>query len=149
VLKSCFVNLQSSSVDCFYAYGEGRKASELFPFGDDGIEVSQGLFNRDGIHLADGVVALFNQLLEVAAGDLNRDAVGDDLAGALLLLDPGGAGQSNTHGATVDVEADIHRIGVAGGDGHNVGSPLAVEVFAGPAVGHVEVFVHIVSLSST
>jgi hypothetical protein len=31
---------------------------------------------------------------------------------------------------------------VAGGDGYDVCLPAAVEIFAGPAVGYVEVFVH-------
>ena len=132
----------------FYADREGWKAVVLFGFGNDGVEVGEGLVDRDGIHLASGVVTLFDELLEVAAGDLGSELVGDDLAGALFLFDPGGAGQGYPHGATIYIEADVDGVGMPGGYGHNVCSPLAVEVFAGPAVSHVEIFVHVVSVSS-
>ncbi len=64
------------------------------------------------------------------------------LAGALFLLDPGEARQGNPHRTVVDVEADVDGVGVARGDGYDVGLPAAVQVFAGPEVGDVEVFVH-------
>lgn len=140
--------LPSGSAGGFYAYGEGGEAAELFAFSDDGVEVSEGVVDGDGVHLTGGIVAFFDQLLEVAAGNLYGEAVGDDLAGSLFLLDPRGAGQGDSHGSPADVEADVDCVGVAGGDGHDIGSPLAMEVFAGPAVGHVEVFVHGFSLSS-
>ena len=120
----------------------------MLAFGYDGVEVRKGFVYGGGVHFAGGVVAFLDQLLEVTSGDLDGDAVGDDLTGALLLLDPGGAGQGDTHWAPIDVEADIHGIGMTRSNGHDVCSPLAVEVFAGPAVGHVEIFVHVISLSS-
>ena len=50
-------------------------------------------------------------------------------------------------GRPFDIVADIDRVGVAGGDGDDSAFPAAVQVFAGPAVGDVEIFVHTVSLS--
>lgn len=100
-----------------------------------------------GVHLAAGVVALFDELLEIAAGDLNGDLVGNGLSGALFLFHPGRAGQGDPHGPSVDGEADVDRIGMAGGDGHDRCLPEAVEIFASPVVGHVEIFVHALSLT--
>src|ERR1035437_5105444 len=100
-----------------------------------------------GVDFAARVVAFFDQLLEVAAGDLCGQLVGDDLAGALLLFHPCGAGQGNPHGAAVDVESDIDGVGVAGGDGHHGALPAAVQVLAAPAVVYVKIFVHTSSLS--
>ena len=119
----------------------------LVQLSEDGIEVLEDLGGGDGVELAVGVVALCEEALEVAAGDLGGEGVGDDLAGALLLLDPGIAGQGDPDGAAIDVEADIDSVGVAGGDGHDVGSPAAVEVFTRPQVFCVEILVHVISVS--
>src|ERR1035437_3584554 len=69
-------------------------------------------------------------LLEITAGDLGGELVGNDFAGALFLFDPGCGGQGDPHGAAIHVEADIHRVGVAGGDGDNVALPAAVQGFS-------------------
>jgi hypothetical protein len=42
----------------------------------------------------------------------------------------------------IHFEAYVDRIGVAGGDGDDVRLPLAIEIFAAPAVGYVEFLVH-------
>jgi len=118
----------------------------LAGFGQDCFEVLEDFFDAHGVDFTAGVVAFFNDGFEVVAGDLCCQLVGDDLAGALLLFDPGVAGEGDPHGPVVYVEADIDGVGVAGGDGHDVGFPAAVEVFAGPAVGYVEVFVHAFSV---
>ncbi len=81
-------------------------------------------------------------LLEIAAGSLCGEIVGDDLAGAAFLLDPGQVGHGDPDGLAVDVEADVGGVGMAGGNGNDGALPGAVEVLAGPAVGHGEVFVH-------
>lgn len=131
----------------FDAGGECGDAAIGFGFGDDGVEVLEDFGDAHGVHLAVGVVALFDDLLEVAACDLGGELVGDDHAGALLVLDPGSAGQSDPHGAVVHVEADIDRVGVARCDGHDVRFPLAVEVFFAPAVGDVKILIHGTSVS--
>lgn len=118
-----------------------------FGFGDDRVEMFEDFRDTHGVHFAARVVALFDDLLEVAAGDLCGQLIGDDHAGAFLLLHPGGAWQGDPHGAAVHVVAHVDRIGVAGGDGHNVCLPLAGQVFAAPAVGDVEIFVHGVRVS--
>jgi len=119
----------------------------LFGFGNDGVKVREDFGNGDGVNLAAGVVAFFDQLFEVTAGNLDGKLVGDDLAGAFFLFDPRGAGQSDPHGTAIYVKTDIDGVGVARGDGHDVGLPRAVQVFAGPSIGHMEVFVHVPSLS--
>jgi hypothetical protein len=76
------------------------------------------------------------------AGGLRGERVGDGVAGAFLLLDPGKAGHSDPDGAVVDVKTDVDSVGMAGGDGDDVGLPAAVQHFSAPAVGGVEIFVH-------
>jgi hypothetical protein len=122
--------------------GEGGNGACLFGFFDDDVEVVKNFRDGHGVDFAAGVIAFFDQLAEIAAGGLYRDLVGDDFAGALLLFDPGGAGHGDPHGAVVDIEADVDGVGVAGCDGHHSALPAAVQVFAGPTVGYVEVFVH-------
>ena len=116
-------------------------------FGDDGVEMVEDFRDGHGVDFAAGVVAFFDELAEIAAGDLHGELVSDDFATALLLFNPGGAGQGDPHGAAVDVEADVDCVGVAGGDGDHGAFPCAVQVFAGPSVGYVEVFVHDISVS--
>src|ERR1700722_15773360 len=109
--------------------------------------MSQDLRNRHGVDFAPGVIAFFYQLFEVATGNLDSKLVGNHFAGALLLLEPRSAGQGDPHGFPVHVETYIHRVGVTRGYCHNVGLPRAVQVFPAPAVGHMEIFVHAISLS--
>jgi hypothetical protein len=63
-------------------------------FLDDGVGVVEDLVDGHGVHLAAVVVAGLDGLLEVAAGGLGGEVVGDDLAGAALLLDPGELGMA-------------------------------------------------------
>ncbi len=58
------------------------------------------------------------------------------------LLDPRQIRHGDPDGTTVDGEADVSGIGVAGGDGNYGSLPDAVEIFASPAVGYFEVFIH-------
>ena len=127
---------------CVDANGELRDVALGFGLIDDGIEVRENFFDGHGVDLATGVVTFLDELLKVAACDLRGKLIGDDFAGALLLLDPGGGGQGDPHGAIVDIKADIDGVGMARGDGDDVGLPAAVQVFARPAVRNMEVFVH-------
>lgn len=136
-----------ASTGGFYSNRQRRKAPALLALGDDGVEMGEHFGDGCGVNLAAGVVALFNQLLEVAAGDLGGELIGDDFAGALLLLEPGLAGQGDPHRASVHVEADVDGVGVPRGDGHDIGLPRAVQVRTTPAVDHVKVFVHVISVS--
>jgi hypothetical protein len=68
---------------------QGGHGALGFGFGDDGVEVFEDLGDGHGVDLAAGVAAFFDQLPEVAAGDLRGELAGDDLAGALLLPGPG------------------------------------------------------------
>jgi hypothetical protein len=144
VIEICFCAWSAVSD----ADGQERQAALLFGFSDDGVKVRKHFRNGDGIDLAAGVVAFFDQLFEVTAGNLGGKLVGDDLPRALFLFEPRGAGQSDPHGSAIHVKSHVDGIGVAGGDGHNVGLPRAVQVFAAPAIGHMEVFVHTPSVSS-
>src|SRR5579863_1973004 len=129
------------------AYGQGGHLTEPAGFVDYGVEVLEHIGDGHGVDFAARVEAFFNELLQIAARDLRGELVGDDLAGAFFLLDPCLAGQGDPHWPAVHVETNIHRVGVAGGDGNDVRLPAAVQVFAAPAVGYVEVFVHDFSLS--
>ena len=135
-----------ASAGGFYANWERGQPAELLSFQNYSFEVSQGFFRGYGVHLPGGVVAFLDELLEVPTGNLNSKLIGNDLARAIFLLNPGHARQGDRHRTAVHVETNVDGIRMAGGDGHNVGLPLAVEVFAGPAVGHVEVFVHVSSV---
>ena len=109
---------------------------------DYGVGVFEDLVDGHGVHLAAVVVAGLDGGFEVAAGGLGGEVVGDDEAGAALLLDPGEVGHGDPDGASVDGEADVGGVGVAGGYGDHRSLPGAVEGFGGPAVVYGEVFVH-------
>jgi len=68
-------------------------------------------------------------VLEEATGGLGGEVVGDDLAVAALLLDPGEVGHGDPEGLAVDGEADVGGVGMAGGDGNDGALPDAVEGF--------------------
>jgi len=125
-----------------HADGKLRNSMLVPGFVDHGVEMSQHFGNRDGVDLTISVVALFDELLEMPTGNLDGELVGDDLAGALLLLHPCGAGQGDPHGPAVDVKPNVYGVGVARGNRHDVGFPRAVKVFATPTVGHMEIFIH-------
>ena len=109
---------------------------------EDDVEVGEDLVDGHGVHFAAVIVAGLDGLLEVVTGDLRGEGVGDDVAGALFLLDPCGARHGNPNGTAVDVEANIDGVGMAGGDGDDISGPAAAEGFSGPAVGNAKVFVH-------
>ena len=102
----------------------------------------ENLVDGHGVHFAAIVVAGLDGVLQVASGGLGGEVVGDDVACAVLLLDPGEIWHGDPDGTAVDGKADIGGVGVACGDGDDGSLPFAVEVFACPAVGHFEVFIH-------
>ena len=116
-------------------------------FCDHCIKVREHLRDAHGVGLTLGVKSLLHQLFQVAACNLSGEMISDGLAGTLLLRDPGGGGKGDPHGPAVHVEADIDCVSVTGGDGDAVGLPTAVQVFAAPAVGYVEIFVHATSVN--
>src|ERR1700678_2884625 len=111
---------------CVDANGELGNVAGGFGFVDYGVEVGEDFFDGHGVDLGAGVVAFADDLLEIAAGDLCGELIGDDFAGALLLFDPGGGGHGNPHGTAVDIEADVDGVSVARGDGDDVGLPAAM-----------------------
>ena len=126
-------------------------ARERFGLGADSLVVE--LASNDGyllknfvdshrIHLAAVIVAGLDGVLEVAARGLCGQIVGDDVAGAALVLDPGEVGHGDPNWLAIDGKADVRGIGVARGDGDDGSLPAAMEFFAGPAVGHFEIFIH-------
>ena len=100
-------------------------AARLF---DHRVCVFEHLFDGHGVHLAAVVVAGLDGVLEIAARGLGGEIVGDDVAGAALLLDPGKVGHGDPDGLAVDGEADVCGVGVARGDGDDGSLPVAVEV---------------------
>src|SRR5580698_10784659 len=109
---------------------------------EDGVDVLQNLIDGHGVHFAAVVITGLDGLFEVEAGSLGGKGVCDGVASALLLLHPGETGPGDPDGAAADVEANIDGIGMAGGDGDDVGGPAAMQDFPAPAVGGVEIFVH-------
>lgn len=114
-------------------------AASLF---DDGVGVFEDLIDGHSVHFAAVVVAGSDGMLEVAAGGLGGEVVGDDVAGAALLLNPCEVRHGDPYGAAVDGKADIRGVGVAGGDGDDGALPFTAEVFACPSVSYSEVFIH-------
>src|SRR5271163_4144257 len=102
----------------------------------------QHLSHAHGVHLAAVVVAGLHCLLEVMSSNLRGQIVGDDATAALLLFHPGYSRHRDPQRAVVYLEADVDGVGMPGSDGYDVCLPSAMEVFGGPAVGDVEVFVH-------
>src|SRR5258708_32288393 len=118
-----------------YVVVDDGEAGELIGaarFSDDGIGVLEDLFDGHGVHLAAVVVAGLDGVLEVAAGGLGGEVVGDDVAGAALLLDPGEVGHGDPDGLAVDGEADVGGVGVAGGGGHGGVPPSGGGAFGRP-----------------
>jgi hypothetical protein len=122
--------------------GKAGEVCGVANFLHDGGNVSEDLVDGHGVELAAVVVAGFDGLLEVAAGGLGGKVVGDDLAVAALLLNPGGVGHGDPEGFAVDRKADIGGVGVARGDGDEGSLPDAMLRFGGPAVDGHEVFIH-------
>ena len=104
----------AASAHGLYAHGQRGEAAKLLTFRNDSVQVSERLVEGRSIHLAGGVVAFLNQLLKMTTGDLYGDAVGNDFAGTLLLLDPRGTRKGDGHGAAIDIEADVHGVSVTG-----------------------------------
>ena len=126
---------------------QGWQCASLFGLGQNSFEVTKRFINAERVAFAACIKALFDELLEMTAGDLRSQKIGDDLAGAALLLIPCLKGQGDPDGLAIDLVTDIDRIGVAGGNGHHVGLPDAVQVGSGPAIGDVEILVHALSVS--
>ena len=124
---------------------DDRKAGKIVGaagFFDNSIGVFQHFFDSHRVHLAPIVIARLNGVLQVASGRLRSQIVGNDIAGAPLVLDPGDVGHGDPDRLVIDGKADVSRVGVASSDGDDGPLPLAVEFFPGPAVGHFKVFIH-------
>src|SRR5206468_5147192 len=100
--------------------GEIVGAANLF---DDRIGVFQNLVDGHGVHLPTVVVTGLNGVLEIAAGGLGGQIIGDNVAGAALLLDPSEVGHGDPDGAAVDLKANVGSVGMAGGDGDHGSLP--------------------------
>src|SRR5258706_8481557 len=123
--------------------GEAGKivgAASLF---DDGVGVFQNLIHGHRVHLATVIVTGLNGVLEVAAGGLGGQVIGDDVAGAALLLDPRQVWHGDPDGATVDSKADIGGVGMAGGKWEDGSPPFSMEVFGRRGVGYLEIFLNV------
>ena len=123
---------------------ESRKLSGHFRLHlrDDSIEVSQRFVDRERVHLPPYALAGLESGLQVMAGDLDGERVGDHLAGAVLVLHPGGMRERDPDFSPVDEELEVYGIGMARGYGHDHGLVDAVNLFLRPAVGGSEVLKH-------
>ena len=101
-----------------------------------------GFGHREGIHFLAGVLAGFDGGLEVVSRDLDSERIGDDLPGAGMVFLPGTVRERDRDRLAIRQELDIHRVGVAGGDGYDETLIEAVDVGLGPAVLRVEVIEH-------
>src|ERR1019366_6756032 len=113
-----------------------------FDLRHDAFQMLESLVDGERIHFATQAFAGFQRRFQKMAGDFLRQGIGDQPSGAVLVLDPGRVRQGDPDGTPVDQELDVHRIGVAGGDGHHQGLVKAVYLFLGPAVGGGEVSEH-------
>src|SRR6185312_3859133 len=98
--------------------------------------------DTERVHLATAVLAGFNSPLQVVAGNLDSERIGDDLASALVVLDPRRVRHSDPHGTAVGQELYVNGVGVTRGDGDNKRLVNAVDLFTGPAVVNAKVSVH-------
>jgi uridylate kinase len=112
-------------------------------FLQNGFEVREHLIHGEGVHLPAIVIAALDGLLQIAAGNLRGQAVGDGAAGTALILRPGWMRQCDPNRAARDVKADIYGVGMARGNGNDVGLPDTMQILAAPAVGGMEVLIHI------
>lgn len=128
--------------DVLVDHGEAGKIVGTAGLFDDGFGVVENLFDGHRVHLTAVVVAGLNGMLEIAAGSLGGKIVGDDVACATLLLDPGEVGHGDPYRLAVYGKANVGSVGVTRGDGDDSSLPYTVELFAGPTVGHFEVFIH-------
>jgi len=111
-------------------------------FFHDCIKVVQRLGDGERVHFASPIFAGFDRPLQVVSGDLDRQRIGDDLASALVVFNPGSVGQSDPYGTTVGKKLDVDGVGVARGNGDNKRLINAVDLFTGPAVVNAKVSVH-------
>lgn len=107
-----------------------------------GFQVVQGLGKGQGVHLATVFFAILDGRLQKMPGDLYCQRIGDDLAGATVVLAPGSMWQSDPNRAALDEKFDVHRIGMAGGDGGHDGLEHAMHVLAAPVVLGPKIVVH-------
>ncbi|ACO31465.1 hypothetical protein ACP_2867 [Acidobacterium capsulatum ATCC 51196] len=121
---------------------QGRQLAGVASLMQHGIHVFQNLIHRHRVHLAAIVVAVLDDLLEIAAGSLRGQLIRNDVASTLLLLDPGEQRHGNPDRAAADVKADIDGVGMARGNGNNIRPPAAMEGLLSPAVCGLEVLVH-------
>src|SRR6202521_241343 len=106
------------------------------------FQVLESFLNGKRIHFAAQAFARFQRRFQKMTGDFDRQGIGDQLSGAVLVFNPGRVRKSNPDRVPVDQELDVHRIGMAGGDGYYQGLGEAVYLFLGPAVGGGEVGEH-------
>ena len=106
------------------------------------VEMFESFGDAERIHLAAAVFAGFNRPFQVVAGDLDSERIGDDLACALVVLDPRGMRHSDPHGTAVGQELYVNGVGVTRGNGNDECLINAVDLFTGPAVVNAKVSVH-------
>src|SRR5579884_3964044 len=94
----------------------------------------EGIGDGEGVHFAAAVFARFDGPFQVVTGNVDGERIGDDVAGALVVLDPGGMRERDPDGASVGEELDVDGVGVAGGDGDDECLVGAVNVLISPAV---------------
>ena len=129
-----------SDGECVYAAGGcGELRLALFCTASR-TSIASG--NAKRVHLATAVFAGFDRPLQVMTGDLDSERIGDDLAGALVVFDPGRMRHSDPHGTAVGKKLDVDGVGVTRGNGDDKRLINAVDLFTGPAVVNAKVSVH-------
>src|SRR6266404_9004300 len=108
----------------------------------DAFQVLESLIDGKRIHFTAQALARFQRRLQKMAGDFLCQGIGDQLAGAVLVLNPSRVRKGDPDWAPVDQELDVHRIGVAGGDGYDQGLVEAMYLILGPEDGGGEVSEH-------
>jgi hypothetical protein len=116
--------------------------SEDASFAKNSVQVLKGFGDRKGVKITPALFAVFQNAAQVMARDLYRERIGYDVPGFLLVLKPGGMGQSDPDRTVVDEKLDVYGIRVAGGDGHDDALIDTADRSSSPTLDSFEILIH-------
>jgi len=105
--------------------------------------VFQRFRNGQGVELRSTLLAVFQNAAQVMPRNFNRQRIGDDVSGLLLVLLPGRVRQRDPNRPAVDKKLYVHGISMAGGNGHDDALKDTMDRSTGPTLDGAEVFVHV------
>src|SRR6266568_2602678 len=102
----------------------------------------QSLVHSERIHFPPHTFSGFQGSLQEMPGNLYGEKIGDSFPGAPLVFVPCGQRQRDPDRPAIHEELNIHRIGMASGNGNDQRLIQAVNLLLGPAVEGVEIAIH-------